>query len=76
MSAPTVNRRDITLEEQEVETEHSFLKVAATACRWTAGLNGRLSTGEEAHLERWGPTSAEALANLEAAIAENGWEIK
>lgn len=72
----TVKRRDITLVEQ-VEHEISLVDIAAhNHCWWDASFDGPLSTGEDVSLSRTGNTSAEALANLEAAIAEQGWEIR
>lgn len=76
MSAPTVRRRDITLEEQ-VEHEIGFAQIEGRSHYWwEATLSGSLSTGEYVSINRSGDTFAEALANLEAAIAENGWVIE
>lgn len=75
-TATTVSRRDISITE---EVEHEFgLTVVGNRSHywWDASFDGRLSTGEDVSLSRQGDTSAEALSNLEAAIAENGWEIK
>lgn len=74
MTAPTVSRRDISLEEQ-VEYERGFALEQHAQRWWEAGVSGNLSTGERVNLSRTGNTSAEALANLEAAIAENGWTV-
>jgi hypothetical protein len=43
---------------------------------WVARLDGPLSTGEEVALERQADTAAAAITALEAAIAEQGWEIR
>lgn len=73
---PTVNRRDITLVEQ-VEHEIGLAWIKGRPTRWwDASLDGPLSTGEDVSISRQGDTSAEALANLEKAIRENGWEIR
>ncbi|UOE45961.1 hypothetical protein [Agromyces larvae] len=69
MTKPHVSRRDISLTEQ-VETD-----VVYTRTTWEAALFGRLSTGEHVDLTRTAPTYAEALADLEAAINDLGWEI-
>lgn len=71
----TVNRRDIHLGEQ-VEYQRGFAIEAYAERWWEASLDGRVSTGEDVAMSRTGNTFAEALTNLEAAIAENGWEIK
>lgn len=70
-AATTVRRRDIGLEEEMLR-----ISFAAEIPHRTARLDGVLSTGEMAVMTRGGNTSAEALANLEAAIAEQGWEIR
>lgn len=76
MTAAVVNRRDITLVEQ-VEHEIGFAQIEGRSHYWwDASLSGHLSTGEDVNLSRQGDTSAEALANLETAIAENGWSIR
>ena len=73
---PTVNRRDIDLTE-EVEHEIGLAQIEGRSHYWwTASLTGRVFTGERVDLGRQGATSAEALAALEAAIEENGWEIR
>lgn len=69
--ATTVNRRDITLEE-----DFEYVTIFEKAYFWVARLSGNLSTGETAEMSRVGGTSAEALANLESAIAEQGWVIE
>ncbi|WP_217181611.1 hypothetical protein [Streptomyces sp. AC495_CC817] len=72
----TVKRRDITLVEQ-VEHGISLIDTKTDIHRWwDASFDGPLSTGEDVSLSRTGDTSTEALANLEAAIAEQGWEIR
>lgn len=78
-TSTTVNRRDISLNEEVLYCQEGLFGAAVltpVSSTWYATLDGRLSTGEEAHLERWGTTSSEDLANLEAAIKENGWEIR
>jgi len=70
-SSATVNRRDITLEE-----DFEYVTIFEKAYYWVARLSGNLSTGEAAEMSRSGGTSAEALANLEAAITEQGWVIE
>ncbi|WP_406245879.1 hypothetical protein ACI7YT_12625 [Microbacterium sp. M] len=72
---PTVDRRDISLTES-VELFPTLGLEVSDNTQWEAVLDGRLSTGESVQLERSGSTSAEALAALEAAIEENGWEIR
>lgn len=73
-SAPvTVKREDITLiEEQEVFLNWTSLPFYV----WKASLWGSLSTGEDVRMERQGKTSTSALAALEGAIAEQGWEVE
>lgn len=76
MSAPHVRRQDIAL-EGEVEHEAGFVHIESRSHYYCiADLTGRLSTGENVSLRRQGDTHAEALANLESAILENGWEIR
>jgi hypothetical protein len=72
---PYVKRHDIRTGEER-EFEHSFDGYAHTSTTWKATLYGPLSTGEHVDMSREGATFTEALANLEAAIAENGWEIR
>lgn len=72
---PYVFRRDIRTEEQR-ELEARLEEYALVSTTWTAILDGRLSTDEQVEMTRTGATFTEALANLEAAIAENGWEIR
>lgn len=76
----TVNRRDISLRE-DVEAIYdggfgSDQRDARTIATWHARLDGRLSDGMYVDMERIGETSKQALASLEAALKENGWEIK
>jgi len=69
---PYVKRQDITLTEELIPINHRL----ETTSIWTAALSGRLSTGEHVDMTRTGNTFAEALANLENAIAALGWEVK
>ena len=71
----TVKRRDITASE-EVEHELGFAVETRSHYWWNATLSGRLSTGEEVCMSRIGTTSRDARGLLEAAIAEQGWEIR
>lgn len=71
-ASPYIRRRDVRIyEEREL---HYTSPEAIT--NWKATVEGRLSTGEEVSASRSGASAAEALANLEAAIAEQGWEIR
>lgn len=79
MSPTTVNRRDITLKEEVLYRQEGLFDNAVLtplSSTWGATLGGSLSTGEHVEMTRSASTSFEALANLEAAIAENGWEIR
>jgi hypothetical protein len=77
VTAPYVKRRDITVAEERQEAGYdSFYNEPFVTSTWTASLRGSLSTGETVALERTGSTFAEALQNLEQAIAELGWEVK
>lgn len=68
---PYVSRKDITIyEETEV---YSF---ATTTSYWVANLDGPLSTGETVRLGRTGLSALSASGNLEAAIAEQGWDLR
>ncbi len=69
---PYVKRRDITVAEERIPINYGL----ETISNWTASLYGDLSTGESVALERTGNTFAEALQNLEQAIADLGWEVK
>lgn len=71
MTTPSVSRHDITLVEEMLH-----VSLLSDVPYWTASLDGTLSTGESAQMSRGANTSAEALATLEAAIAENGWMIR
>jgi len=75
VSVTTLSRRDISLTE-EVEHELGITVEGRSHYWWSAYVSGDLSTGEEVTMSRIGNTAAEALANLEAAIAENGWSIE
>lgn len=68
----TVKRCDIDLYEDQFPINYGF----AVNTTWTASLDSSLSTGEDVQMSRYGSTAAEALATLEAAIAEQGWEIR
>lgn len=70
---PSVARTSIEVYE-DVEEATSYAEGARRF--WVARLDGPLSTGEEIALQREAPTAAEAIAALEAAIAEQGWEIR
>lgn len=80
MTAPTVNRRDISVtEEREYETGLTVTSITeenATRTTWTAALEGRLSDGVYASMSRHGATSKDALEALTEAIAAEGWAIK
>lgn len=75
MTTLTVNLRDIDLVE-EVELSVTFGEEIEGGSVWRAALDGRLPSGVRVALERTASTSAEALLKLEAAITENGWEIR
>lgn len=68
---PYVHRKDITIYE---ETELSYF--TTTTSYWVANLDGELSTGETVRLGRTGLSALSASANLEAAIAEQGWDLR
>lgn len=72
---PTVSRRDISLTETVELIPVLGVEVEGNA-QWEAALDGRLSSGESVQIERSASTSTEALAALEAAIADNGWGIR
>jgi len=76
VSKPTVRRKDITLYEQVEYSDNmvTFVREGVTV-QWEATLEGRLSTGEYAHMNRFGDTANAALANLKTAIEEQGWKI-
>lgn len=73
-SAPWVSRKDISLDEQR-ERINALEEVTT---RWEASIYGaRLyGSGERVSMQRFGATPQEAIANLEAAIAEQGWEVR
>lgn len=76
MSAPTVSRRDITLDE-DLPDAPTFGDIAEHAdLPWEARLYGRVSTGEQVEMTRSGSTSSAAYAALKAAIEEQGWTIR
>lgn len=72
---PHVMRADIGLEEQASQYGISFTEEFVNHY-WVAKLWGRVSTGEAVEMTRTRNTAAEALADLEAAITEQGWEIR
>lgn len=77
MNAPTtVRRRDIIVTEEREEDDRYPHEAPTFTTYWTAGLRGSLSTGEYVGIDRTGNSFTEALASLEAAIKENGWEIR
>lgn len=69
----TVSRRDISVVEEVGESE-SFTFLPPRY--WVATLDGRLSTTEHVDMARQGSTFQDAMDNLAAAIAEQGWEIR
>ena len=75
MTKTTVNRKDITVvEEQEyLYTLDRGNEVISTT--WIATLNGEISTGESVELSRSGDTFSTALFVLEHAISQQGWGI-
>lgn len=75
MTAPSVSRRDITLEES-IEDEEVGYSGTTTYYSWEARLYGRASTGETVEMKRTGATSAAAYAELKSALAEQGWTIR
>ena len=66
----TVERSDITLTES-VES----VSILTHETVWYAKFEGPLSTGEPARLTRYSSTPAAAIASLEQAIRDQGWEI-
>ena len=71
----TVKRRDITVSE-EVEHELGLTGETRSQYWWNDTVGGRMSTGEKGYMSRIGNTSRDARGLLEAAIAEQGWEIR
>lgn len=73
MSAIAVNRSSIEVYEDVDESVSLSLVLRRF---WVARLDGPLSTEEQVALQREGETAAAAISSLEAAIAEQGWEIR
>lgn len=73
---PYVRRRDITVAERVEQADRYPHEGPTFTTTWCAELAGKLSSGEHVGLERSGATFPKALASLEIAITDNGWEIK
>lgn len=71
MSDVTFNKEDVTLSEESDQV------LAGEVVRWwSANLDGELSIGAHVNIVRHGTTAVEALANLYAAAADQGWSEK
>lgn len=78
MTAPTVDRRDITLREEpreELREEEVPFGVAPPPPVWVAELDGPLSTDLRVQITRDGPSAEGALQALLDAITEQGWAV-
>lgn len=77
MTPITVNRSDISVvETRELASLPLGDPPQLVRIHWVAKLSGRLSTGERVELSRSASSFADALADLEHEVQENGWVIE